>query len=167
MSCKVMQNLKTRPGLNRGFTLVEMLVSLFLFTIIIGTVFSYFAAVNSLELLNVSLIDLQQQARGVIDGMSREIRHSRVANISITHAGAGIDFAIGGDAISYYLNNNSQVIREYPVGTDRIIANKITFLNFNPDVTNQTVQIAVTATTTNAQNRTLTFGMSEKVRLRN
>ncbi len=148
-----------------GFTLIEALISTALMIIIAGIVFVAFNTASSVGFINTDFIYLQQQTRQTIDGMSREIRQNRVADgVNISSGCARIDFTIGGNAISYYLNANSQIIREYPAGTTRIIANRISSLCFSAG--GNIVQINVTATT-NSQGRNLSFALAAKVAMRN
>jgi prepilin-type N-terminal cleavage/methylation domain-containing protein len=147
----------------RSFTLLEVLVSIAILTLVVAGVFSVFYVGDTCWRTDTGLVDLQQQVRQAIDGMSREIRQGNPGSIAITEAGARIDFSIGGDNIAYYLNNG-QIIREYSAGADRILGNNISALNFSLD--GSVVLIEVTAEKT-VQGRDVTFALSEKVGLRN
>jgi prepilin-type N-terminal cleavage/methylation domain-containing protein len=164
-----MKSLKICLKLLKGFTLVELLVSSVLFAFIIGIILSTFYIADSTWKSDTDLVDLQQQVRLAMDGMIREIRQSRTADINITNGGADLDFAIGGNAIKYYLNN-SQIIREYPQGSTSVLGNGISFLWFNltnaTAQANATVQVEVRGATSHPT-RNLTFSLVEKVLLRN
>ncbi|MCX5714429.1 MAG: prepilin-type N-terminal cleavage/methylation domain-containing protein, partial [Candidatus Omnitrophica bacterium] len=112
-----MQKLKDGSMISRGFTLVESMISMALIIIISGIVFLTFNTANTVGFINTDFIYLQQQTRQALDGMSREIRQNRVADgVNINNGCSRIDFAVGGNVISYYLNAGSQIIRESPVG---------------------------------------------------
>jgi prepilin-type N-terminal cleavage/methylation domain-containing protein len=159
-----MQKMRILLMSEKGFTLVELLVSSLLFSIICGIVFLVFNTANSAGFANFDFIDLQQQARQAIDGMSIEIRQNPAANpINITDGCSKITFTDAGDSISYYLNG-SQIIREYPLNTTIVIANNISSLCFTSSGT--TVLISLNATK-NTRGRSQTFSLQEKVMMRN
>jgi type II secretory pathway pseudopilin PulG len=149
-----------------GFTLIEAIITI----VILG-----FVVISIVAVLNVGrqtwhtemvLSELQQQVRLAIDGMAREIRQSsNITTPAEGGSGSQIDFSVPGSSspISYYLNN-TQIIREHPPGTTRILANSIEYLNFSrlEDI----VVIHVNATK-KAGARTLSFSLIEKVSLRN
>lgn len=170
----IIQKLKTTLELREGFTLVEALVSTALFILISGIVFVAFNTVNSVGFVNTDFVDLQQQTRQAIEGMSREIRQNQAADgVNLTNpdgTGCNQGLILLTNNISYYLNpnDNTQIIRECPTGSGATwtIANKISSLCFtNP--TSQTVGIKVTATAS-TRGRTLTpFSLSEEIAMRN
>ena len=152
----------------KGFSLIELMVSSVLFVIICGIVFMVFNTANSAGFANTDFIDLQQQARQVIDGMSIEIRQNPAANpINITNGCSNIAFSDAtNDTISYYLDGATwQIKREYPSGTIIVVANNIGSLCFTRP-SNTTVLINLTATK-NTRGRSLTFSLQEKVAMRN
>jgi len=152
--------------LDNGFTLVELLVASLIFSIVCGIVFSVFNTANYAGFTNSDFIDLQQQTRQVIDGMSIEIRQNpAVSPITIANGCSKITFTDAGDTISYYLNG-SQIIREYPLGTTIVIANNINSLCFTLAPSGATILISLTATK-NTRGRSLTFSLQEKVTMRN
>ncbi len=182
--------------MRKGFAIVEVLVAIAVLSILIGGIFAILNTADMVLNTDTGLIDLQQQARQAIDGMSKELRNSKSADITITNAGAKIQFTIPINIamdpslpISYYLAGN-QIVREHPVNTTSVLANDINALSFccghfealHPDglfddyvcdstcLNSKIVQIQLSASKT-ARQRTLTFPLTgvliEKVRLRN
>jgi prepilin-type N-terminal cleavage/methylation domain-containing protein len=153
----------------KGFTLTEVLVVSFLFTLITWILFTSFNTANQVGLTNSNFVDLQQQARQAMDGMSREIRQSRFVDVQVPKPGEpggsteSISFSIGGDAINYWLDNE-QIIRECPAGTTSVLANKISALSFSLDNANNLVEVELTAASANPS---MTLSLAEKVWPRN
>lgn len=177
----------------RGFSLIEVLVS---FGILIIMFAGIFAVLNVGQMnfgTGMASLDLQQQARQAMDGMTKEIRQgcqncpNNPNNITIASDGSGINFTVPinitadpitySSTISYYLNEDNQVVREYPAGTSpKILANDITNLSFCYydidshsciDTQSTTLQIHLGASKTVRQKALTPFNLTEQVRLRN
>ena len=134
----------------RGLTLVEILVSVVILGFLFAAIYGVLNIGNIIFKDDMTLLELQQQARQGMDGMVREIRQTNTdpveGNISIV-SGSEITFSVPpqtyGDPwvgpISYYRDVNdanndgvvNQIIREYPAGTRKILANEITVLSFS------------------------------------
>lgn len=131
----------------RGFTLIEILVALFIFGLIAAGLFGVLNAGKIIFKDDITLVGLQQEARLGMDAMSREIRESGPAHMSFSDANAKVTFSIVPEVygnpwvgpISYYCDTNdvnsdgiaNQLIREYPTGVFKILANDISVLNFS------------------------------------
>ncbi len=167
----------------RGFTLVEILVSVVILGFLFAAIYGVLNIGNIIFKDDITLVELQQQARQAMDGMIREIRQAG-RPITVTPGGSKIEFYIPSfsNPISYYRDVNDvnhdgiidQVIREYPPQIYKILANDITALNFsNPG---HVVEIQLAAKLA-ARGRELCFPvpycndtsktLKEKVRLRN
>ncbi len=160
----------------KSFTLIEILVVIVIFAFIIGGLFAILNVANISWHSSMGLVELQQSVRQAIDGMTREIRQlKRETGRDITVGSGSITFYIPeySDPIRYRLENN-QIIREYPAGTTKILANGITSLTFccwvasctSDCSTSGILQIVVQADKT-VWGKTLSFALTEKVRLRN
>jgi hypothetical protein len=123
------------------FTLVEVTASAF----IVGIVLTFLAMVlwvsDQTYLVNMGLVDLHAQARRVMDGMTRELRKSKYADIQIpsgSYAAPSIQFVIpknvtiignnaqvNYDTVHYYLSNSDHTIRRVIPGSNMIIASNI------------------------------------------
>lgn len=148
-----------------GFTLVEVLISTAIALFVVLGIYAVLNIGNITWFTDMGMLDLQQEARLAMDGMTREIRQSSPSGISITNGGEKAEFYIPdvADGISYFLRNN-QLVREHPAGTEKVLANDLTSLNFS--LASDTVTILSTFGKT-AQNRNLSFSLAEKVRFRN
>lgn len=149
----------------KGFTLVEVLISMAIALFIVLGVYAVLNIGNATWFTDMGMLDLQQEARLAMDGMTREIRQSSPAGVSITNGGERAEFYIPDvpNGITYFLQNN-QLVREHPAGTEKVLANDLTSLNCS--LASGTVSVLLTFGKT-AQNRNLSFSLAEKVRLRN
>jgi prepilin-type N-terminal cleavage/methylation domain-containing protein len=149
----------------KGFTLVEILLSAAIALFVVLGVYAVLNIGNATWFTDMGMLDLQQEARLAMDGITREIRQSSSSGMSITNGGEKVEFYIPGVAssISYSLQNN-QLVREHPAGTEKVLANDLTSLNFSLATDTVSVLLAFGKT---AQNRNLFFSLAEKVRLRN
>ncbi|MFA5271617.1 MAG: hypothetical protein WC412_04675 [Candidatus Omnitrophota bacterium] len=126
----------------KAFTLVEVLVSAAILVIILGSIVSVFLVFQRTFQEDMGLLDLQQEARMVMDGMIRELRQSADVNLTST---TDLSFKIPRSTgvtvnlydpstyyqIRYYFDaDGHEIKREYPVGTTQIIASNIEQLNF-------------------------------------
>ena len=149
----------------KGFTLVEILVGLFILSVAIAGIYAVLNIGNMTYYIDMDFLDLQQNARRAMDLMVKELRESSPGDIQITAGGGHITFdTLNELGIEYYFNTqDSQIIREYPPGATRILANNIETLNFN--LSGNLLDIQVTAR--RAQRRDISFLLREQVRLRN
>jgi len=143
----------------RGFTLLEILVTVLILGILFVGVFGVLNVGNIIFKEDITLVGLQQQVRRAMDTMINEIRESSSSHINPVCSNSTITFnttpAVYGDPwagpISYYLDVNdanndgvvNQVIREYPQLTRKILANDISSLSFC--LTGNIVEIQVAA----------------------
>lgn len=175
--------------MRKGFTLIEVLVSISIFSFIIAGIYAVLNMADKTYHEDMGLVGLQQKARQAMGGMVRELRQSSrtIYNIDIDNDGTGVTFSIPDiPNIRYYLDANShQVIRQQPEGTGplQVLANDINTLNFcwwdGVDCCNQTtedcsslqvLQVQIRARKT-VRGRTLVFPLilplTEQVGLRN
>ncbi len=159
---------------NKGFTLIEVSLVIVILIFIIAGIYMVLNIADKSWHWDLGLLELQQQARSAMDGMPREIRQSRHSDINITNNGTRADFSIpsASGLISYYLENN-QIIREHPLGTTKILASDINYLNFT--LASHILDIRLKAKKS-ARGREIFFPLNEtgtaqvlkeKVRLRN
>lgn len=127
----------------KGFTLAEVLVSVSLIAFIVIGIYEVFIVGNRGWHTGAGIVDLQQGSRRAMDGMTREIRQSRPSEAEIQNG--GISFSVYDQEadewigqIDYFLdagdenqdNKANQILREYPPGEYRILAEDIDFLDF-------------------------------------
>lgn len=131
----------------KGFTLIEVLAVALILGLISAGIFAVLNMSNIIFKDDNALIELQQQVRLGIDAMVKEARQSNYSQIALSDADTKITFNIVPQVyadpwtgpISYYRDINDanndgitdQVIREYPLGTFKVLANDITVLNFS------------------------------------
>jgi len=150
----------------RAFTIIEILITFFILSLIAGSIF----AVTNIAILswdsNRGGLELVQEVRQAMDGMTREARQSNISLIITNYAYTMLNFSIPDIAlpISYYIQNN-QLIREHPTGTKQVLANNINDLNFY-NISSTVLQIQINATKT-IRNTPQSFSLVEEVKLRN
>lgn len=158
----------------RAFTLVEVLVSLLILSVVLAGVYAVFNIGNTSYLIDISLMRLQQDARQGMQALVKELRNSN--NIAVTALDANNDKitfnTYSGSGISYYRDLSdanadgvtTQIIREYPLGTRKVIASNITRLKFT--YANHIVITDITASST-VRRRALSYPLKSQVRIRN
>lgn len=151
----------------RGYTLIEMLVAVLLLSIILIGVYGVMTTGNNIFTRNIAMLDMEQQTRNAIDRIVREVRQASSQTITTNFNGTTNDrimftipTAVG---IQYYLSGTN-LVREFPSGTIKIVASNINFLKFT--LTGSLLQIQVQASQT-ISGATTIFPLIEKVRLRN
>lgn len=151
-----------------GFTFAETMVSTLIFSILAIAILSVLTIGQKAWHSDTGKVELQQQARLAMDGMTREVRESSSSGITQPADGlnsARLDFSVAEAAgtISYYLENN-QLIREYPAGTEKILANDVETVDFSLSGDVLTIELDLGKTVYGAD---LNFSLKEQVRLRN
>lgn len=171
---------------NKGFTLLEILVVVFLFSIVSAAIFSVLATGRNSLSAGESQIGVQQACRNGLDSMIKELRQAGVSTIIGVPAN-GTDYssiafqiptAIAATGITWSSNiqyalgglNNAQLLRTQS-GSQRVLANNISALSFNRSAANpNVVNISVTAqknTFPGFTARQSTITLVSQVKLRN
>lgn len=150
----------------RAFTIVELLVAVLIFSLILGGIFGIVHVADKSWDSTLGMLGLVQEIRQGMDGMTREARQSSFSQAAVSMGGARLDFFTPGSnsVISYYVQNN-QLIREYPAGTTKVLANHINQINFISSAS--MLQIQVTANKTTIGNRALSISSVQQVKWRN
>jgi len=157
----------------RAFTLVEILIVAVIFSFLALGITQVVNLGNVTFPVDLAQIQLQQQTRQAMQWMTRELRQA--SNPLIT-GGNRITFDSFSDAgLTYYLDTAdangdglvNQILREFPAGSRRIMANHITSLAFTPDgAPIRLIRIDINAGRT-ILGKALDFSLVEQVRLRN
>lgn len=165
-----------KDKVKRGFTLIEVVITLAIFSIIIGAIHQVFVVGQRAWDSDLSLLDLQQSARRGLYSVAREIRAAKLGSISISESDTKIEFDTPGENnIQFFLNSDDgQLVRESPAGTDcdvlwdedkcRVLAIDITDVYFS--LTGGIVEVRLVAEKT-VWGRTLSFPLSTKLEVRN
>jgi len=171
---------------HKGFTLLEIIIAVFLFSIISAAIFSVLATARNSLSAGESQVGVQQACRNGLDAMVNELRQTSALKIADVPANgtnySAITFQIpAGDItagitwssnIQYSLGglNGKQLIRTQS-GSQRILGNNISAVSFNRSAANpNVVNISVTAqknTFPGFTARQSTITINSQVRLRN
>lgn len=163
------------PKSIKAFTLPELLITILLFAIVVMAIYSVLNLANAYYPIDMGLLDLQQQARQGMEWITREARQSssKSGNITITTISTDVDSITfttpTRSGVHYYLDD-SDLMREYPSGTTRIVARNITRLKFTraDDASSHasilTIEIRAAQT---VLRKPLSIQLIEKVRVRN
>ncbi|MBP7087728.1 MAG: type II secretion system protein [Candidatus Omnitrophica bacterium] len=152
----------------RGFTLVEIAIGIVIFSIVSIGVLAILASGNNTWNQEAVLLEMQQQTRLAMDGITKELRQiDPLQSVIISDSDQKIVFYVTdiGNPISYYLNGSNQIVREHPAGTSRILANNINSLTFSH--IGDVINISLLAQKIDKRGRSLSFSLTEKIRLRN
>jgi hypothetical protein len=159
----------------RGLSLVEVLVSVFILGILVIGILNVMDLGSENYHINAGSLELQRQAFQALDWMINELREADITSITPLDADSDqiVFDAPGGDSgIQYYRDINDangdgsidQVIREYPPGTRKVLANRITRLKFTHSSPFLDINISTAQTVRQKQ---LSFALKERVMLRN
>ena len=161
--------------MKKGLTLAELLVSMAIFTIVTGAIFSIVNMGYATSSKNRTSMDLMQVRNGM-DRLLRETRASSSAAVTTinttndTLTFSSPPFAVN---VKYCRNTNNQLIRQNPAasgcptvisGSERVIAGNIAFLQFTLNAPSLLVQMRADKT---VSGKTYSFPLKERVRLRN
>jgi prepilin-type N-terminal cleavage/methylation domain-containing protein len=166
----------------KGFSLVEIIVVLFIFLLILGAIFGLMSVGRKSWYIGNTQVQVQQEARRAVEKMAKELRQSATSKVDISaddlwhntvtfQVAQGLDGAGAiqwSDSIQYSLNNG-QVIRNSTDGEAPVLANNALSLGFRrPSTAPNIIQINV-ETSKNAVlvGQTLTWSLTSQVRLRN
>lgn len=158
----------------KGFTLIEIMIVTLILGIIIGGIFGVLYVADKSWSFDMALLELQQAVRQAMDGMTREVRQSRPASITILNNTLSFYVPNISKVIRYALSTNNSIIRRHPQQVVKVLANNITGLNFCCiggtdciDCANSRIlQIHIQAGRT-VRGRLISFSLTEQVRLRN
>lgn len=167
-----------------GFSLVEMMIVLAIFTMISGGLYSVFAAGDSSWQVNKVKMELRQELRKAMEGMINDLRQAGSDSIEDVPANGGnyavMTFKIpdnvasgtliwNEDTIQYGLGGlgGNQLLR-VEGGQTRVIAQNIDSVYFSrPEDSPDALQINLTAEKTPLKGKTMTYPLSFEVQLRN
>lgn len=174
----------------KGFTLIEILIVVAIFSVVMTFIYSIMASGRSSWYTADTAIYVQQQARQALDVMAKELRQSSTSVISGVPADdvnyTSITFRIPEDTdsdgdvlnstydvewsnpISYSRNANSQIYRNATDAQPSILANNINSLLFRrQSATPNIVEIYIQGNKTSALNRNVSFSLNSQVKVRN
>ncbi|MDD5746965.1 MAG: prepilin-type N-terminal cleavage/methylation domain-containing protein [Candidatus Omnitrophica bacterium] len=154
----------------KGFTLVELIVSVAILSFIVIATTSLFSAGHDVFETSSGSLDMQRLIRQSVGGMAQELRQSSRSDIVIAGDGSTIECRIPtaidpltkSDTISYRLVNN-QLVREHPAGTQKVLALNIDSLTFSLDDAVLSIQVQARV---RMHKREVSFTIQERVTLR-
>lgn len=158
----------------KGFTLLETLVTILIFTFIVGGMYGVLNIYRANYDTNLVSLNLQRQARQGMNWLSREIREAGLSTIVIPPDRSSITFdiptATGVRTVRYYVET-TQLKRESSPDPVEIRANDITVLSFpersaGSNLQKMTLEASKTFRSLGKE-RTLTFSLTEQVQIRN
>lgn len=171
---------------NKGMSLVEMMITAFLFSIILGAIMITLSTGRASLSTGSSQVDVQQDARKALNAMVRELRQAGMTTILGVPADGSINSSITfqipssisvagpvwSGAIQYSLGglNNRQLLRVQS-GNTRVMGNNISNISFSRNAGSpETLNISVSVqknTFPGFVARQSTAALSSRVRLRN
>lgn len=166
-----------------GFSFVEILISLVIFSTVMIFVYSILASGRSSWYTADTAIYIQQQARQSLDFMTKELRQSSASIIDSSVPVDGTNYtqitfqtcqgwnataeAIDWSSnITYSLNAGKQIYRNATDGLSPVLANDIDILGFRRQTAN-IVEIYIKGSKANVLDRNVSFTLNSQVSLRN
>jgi prepilin-type N-terminal cleavage/methylation domain-containing protein len=168
--------------MKRGFTLIEVLVSLVLVLFMFAALFMVLSTGRTAMSQADTQIALQQEIRKAVSEMTREISSSGASQVSCPANGtncSSLAFNVSQGALSTgainwstaminYSLSSGQILRAQSGNTSRILANNISSLTFRRlAATSRILRINITASKTTAYNRPFSTTWDADVYLRN
>jgi len=160
----------------KGFTLVEMMITAIIIFFLLAAVLAVFLVGDKIWQIETGLVQLQQQARGALTAMVREIRQSSNSNLTISNGSLRIEFNIpdASNSIAYELIND-QLIRQHPANTTRVVTGEVSSLSFccwqggscGSDCSSSRLLEINLGLEKTVREADLAFSLTQKVRLRN
>lgn len=157
--------------MTRGFSFVEAMISMSVLVVLLSGIYMLLGTGSLTYSLEAGLIELQQDMRGAMDTITRELRQASVGNISsIDDYPNNVTFNTNNETgIRYYHDAvNNRLVRADASGATRIIGNSISDITF--DQSSRLINVQLTGekpVTTFAGVRNITSILEEKVTLRN
>ncbi len=149
----------------KGYTLIEVLISVALLAFLLMVTAGVLMTGNTVFNNNMYQLDMHQQARTGLDRIVREVRESSAQTVTVVDSDHDrITFTTPNETGIQYYVSGTNLVREYPSGTVRIVASKIARLKFTLATKLLTVEIRAD---TAIGSKTYSIGLKDKVRLRN
>ena len=168
----------------RGVTLVEVLVTVLLFTILMGISLELLVTGLDSYSVNRNRTELQQELRKSIDWIKEDLRQTGTAGLvsmntnttytsitfrTATGAAAGGTITWSADTVQYLLGGTGGVqLQRISGATTKNIAQNITTLQFRRDATTPNViTVTLTASSNQRKGGTVSLSYNFKVKMRN
>lgn len=161
-----MKDLKDRSG----FTIIELMVSLGIFTILIAGIYTVLLIGDSTMRTGLTYIELSQDVRLGIDRMIKELHNARRSTISIPDD-SYITFQVPGNSniIQYSLGglDGRQLIRT-ETGASTVLCNNVQSIQFSPSpFTGSIIFIMLQTQKTSLSRRIVTTALNVNLKVRN
>ena len=151
---------------NKGFSLVEAMISVTILSFILLVAYGILTTGNTVYSRDSALLDMQQQVRNGMDRIVREVRESSTQTITVIDANNyKITFTTPNETNIMYYRSGTNLVREYPANTIKIVASNIAFLKFV--LSTKLLNVQLRGDTTVNGGTTISFPLTENVRLRN
>ena len=154
----------------KGFTLIELMISLGFFTLLIIAIYAVLTMGDSTMKTGLTSIEVSQNARVGTGYMVKELYGAQVATVSISD-GNSVTFQVPGNSntIQYSLGGlgGKQLIRT-EAGATKVLCNNVKTVQFSPSpFSGRTVSISLEIEKTSLSQRTLTKTLNVSAKVRN
>jgi len=154
----------------KGFTLVELMVSMLIMTGMVITLFAAFEVGRNVYDSNQGLMEKQRIIQQTMGAMVKEIRQAKLADITVSNGNTQIDLIVpktvnpltNSSNIRYSISND-QIVREHPPGMQQILAINVDSLTFN--LSGNLLEIEIQARV-RLRTGDMVFTVKEKISLR-
>jgi prepilin-type N-terminal cleavage/methylation domain-containing protein len=125
----------TNEAGQKGFTLVEIVISMAIFSIFMVGIIGSFAAIMKVHEHSIAIRDAQSNGRLVVEDISRLIRNAHKACISDTNANCAAGVTTGGiltiDSYTTFLLSGDQIIMKQLGQPDRTLTQDVKISNLS------------------------------------
>ena len=94
---------------NNGITLIELLIGLAIFSLAVGGLYRTFTSQQKVFVVQDQVVDIQQNLRGAINRMAKDIRMAGCGNISMLLPPSGSGVTVNGTTYSTVVNPDTPV----------------------------------------------------------
>ncbi len=156
--------------MKKGFTLPELMITIAIFSVIAIGIYNTLGGGSRSYYMEVTHLELQQQARNALNRMVHEMREASRASVTVTVLSATSDRIVFNTpsslGVQYYLSGNN-LVREFPTGTIKPVASNIAYLKFTPTPSTNPATLKIDTHSDKTFLGTMSFHLTETVKLRN
>src|SRR3989344_7932176 len=162
-------------SLSAGFTLVEFLVTVFVFSVMAVVTTAIFARSIDIERRSFSIQMIQENALAVLELMAKEIRVSTVPGPDSNCLANTLDMTIYEPSpvdVTYRLNTSSGIVERvyggvtYLVSSNDVVFNSLIFCISNSGLDNRSTRVTILASISNRIGRVINVNLQTTITTR-
>lgn len=156
--------------MKKGFSLAELMVTVAILSVVALGIYNTLGVGSRSFYMEANHLELQQQARNALIRLVYELRQASSASIAVTVVSATSDRIVFNTqsalGVKYYLSG-TRLVREFPAGTIKTVADNIGYLKFTPTPATNPTTLKIDTHADKTFFRTISFPLTETIKLRN